>query len=84
MLCQTYASDVIPHRRLEEMAGTSHLIPSALYNADLLGENGFECVDRIDGLHDLAQRYPQTRRALVRQWRERDLGRPPPERMPPR
>lgn len=41
-------------------------------------------VDRIDGLHDLAQRYPQTRRALVRQWREHDLGRPPPERTPPR
>ena len=41
-------------------------------------------VDRIDGLHDLAQRYPQTRRALVRQWRKRELGRPPPERMPPR
>ena len=51
MLCQTYVSEAIPHRGLEEMAGTSHLIPSALYNADILGEDGFECVDRIDGLY---------------------------------
>ena len=51
MLCQTYVSDLIPHRSMADMAGLSHLIPSALYNADILGEDGFECVERIDGLY---------------------------------
>lgn len=34
-------------------------------------------VDRIDGLQAQNERYPQARRSLVRQWRERDLGRSP-------
>jgi hypothetical protein len=45
MLCPTYVSEVIPHRSLDEMVGTAHLIPSALYTRDILGEDGFECVD---------------------------------------
>ena len=33
--------------------------------------------DRIDSLQALDERYPQARRSLVRQWRQRDLGRSP-------
>jgi len=54
MLCQTYSSEMIPQRSMADMMGLSHLIPSALYNADLLGDEGFECVERIDGLYAAA------------------------------
>ncbi|WP_407280613.1 hypothetical protein U5817_10035 [Aromatoleum evansii] len=51
MLCQTYEGDLIPHRTVAEMAGTAHLIPSASYNEDILGADGFECIDRVDGIY---------------------------------
>jgi hypothetical protein len=53
MLCQTYEGDLIPHRTVEEYAAevSVHLIPSASYNEAILGSDGFECVDRIDGLY---------------------------------
>ena len=51
MLCQTYESDLIPHRVVADLDGTVRIIPSASYNEDILGEDGFECIERIDGLY---------------------------------
>lgn len=49
MLCQNFEADLIPHRSVAEADGDHH-IPDAVYSADILGDDGFECVDRITGL----------------------------------
>lgn len=53
MLCQTYTADLIPHRTVDEYAAevSVRLIPTASYNEDILGVDGFECIDRVDGLY---------------------------------
>lgn len=57
MLCQTYEGDLIPHRTVAEYeaSGAIRLIPSASYNEDILGADGFECIERIDGLYFAAE-----------------------------
>lgn len=57
MLCQTYEGDLIPYRTVAEYAAENptRLIPSASYNEDILGVDGFECLDRIDGLYFAAE-----------------------------
>lgn len=50
MLCQTYEGDLIPHRTVSEVPPQDTFFPGASYNEAILGADGFECVDRIDGL----------------------------------
>lgn len=55
MLCQTYEAALIPHRSIAQAVadGWSQSF-GATYHADILGADGFECVDRIDGLYFVA------------------------------
>lgn len=53
MLCQRYTSALIPHRTVSQAVADRepHLVPSAVYNADILGDDSFECIDRADGVY---------------------------------
>lgn len=49
MLCQTFESVLVPYRTVAEV-NEDHWLPAVEYNTDILGGDGFECINTVNGL----------------------------------